>query len=110
MRHQSDFEYTELSNNENDTVNPRILVDKDIQLPQTVTQQLKSRSTPKSSIVTIFPTPSIANETSTTEKPSVKPDIPFPKELYFLLLTTRTMRPKGGDVTYQSMGNLAFII
>ena len=77
LRHQSDFEYTELSNNENDTVNPRILVDKDIQLPQTVTQQLKSRSTPKSSIVTIFPTPSIANETSTTEKPSVKPDIPL---------------------------------
>ena len=36
LQYQPDFESTQPSKNENETVNPEILVDKDIQLPQLV--------------------------------------------------------------------------
>ena len=74
---QPDFEFTEPSNNENEIVNPEIFVDKNVQLPQPVVSQLEPPSTPEPLIVTSAPNPSIANETSTTEKRSVKPEIPL---------------------------------
>ena len=77
LGYQHDFASTKPPNNKYEIGNPEILVDKDIHLQQPVASQLKSPSTPEPLIVTSVSTPSIANETSTTEKLPVKPDIPL---------------------------------